>query len=84
MRTAVTFSSWGISEEYVTNKETDWKEEHERSPDDVKYHQVDEHCRKNSQELKPRANEQCREKSHEPFSRRDILYHKDYHEAKKY
>ena len=59
---------WGTSEEYATNEETYRTEEHERFPNDVTYHPVDEQCRK----------------SHEPFPRKDVLYHQDYHEAEKY
>ena len=36
------FLSWGASEEYATNEQMDWKEEHERSPNDVSYNLVDE------------------------------------------
>ena len=53
------------SKEYATNEEMDRKEEHEHSPNDISYYLVDEQYRK----------------SYEPFLRRDILYHQDYHKA---
>ena len=42
MKTVVNSFELGATEEYTTNEETDRKEEHERSPDDISYHPVDE------------------------------------------
>ena len=53
------------SKEYATNDEMGRKEEHEHSPNDISYHLADEQYRK----------------SYEPFLRREILYHLDYHKA---
>ena len=53
----------------------DGKEARKRSPDNVSYHPVDERYRKKSQEPQARTNKQCKKQSHEPFPRRDVLYH---------
>ena len=76
------FLSWVASEVNDTNEEMDRKEEYEHSPADVSYHPIDKQRRKNSQELQPRADKQCRKKSPKPFPRQDVLYHQDYQEAK--
>ena len=68
-----------ISEEYVTNKEMDQKEEHKHLPDDVSYHSVNEQCRKKSHSQEPMSSVESRAKicTLEEIS----PYHQDYREA---
>ena len=51
-----------ISEEYATNKEMDWKEEHKHLPDDISYHSVNEQCRKRNNSQEPTSSVERRAK----------------------